>query len=71
MTDQSTEAGLRCPKCGRTVLGVAETRKHVDGIKRVRVCECGARFVTIEKFEKLTKKCNAITTRSDTEKPGY
>ena len=65
------EAGMRCPKCHGTDNSVAETRDHEEGIKRVRVCVCGARFVTVEKFEKLTKKYNAITTGSDNEKPRY
>lgn len=69
MTD--TEVGMRCPQCHGTSLSVAETRPDPEGIKRIRVCECGARFVTMEKFEKLTKKFNATTTRSDCEKPRY
>lgn len=66
MTD-SKEAGIACPRCGKTTCTVAETRKTLEQIKRIRVCECGARFVTVEKFEKLTKNCERTTSCSDCE----
>ena len=71
MTSDSKEAGIKCPKCGATICTVAETRRIPECIKRIRACACGARFVTVEKFEKLTKKYEPTTTDSSEQETAY
>lgn len=57
--------GIRCPKCNGTRNSVAETRQVDGSIKRTRVCECGQRFYTAEKFEKIPESLSVNTIGSD------
>ncbi|WP_020468093.1 hypothetical protein [Zavarzinella formosa] len=55
---KSRPNGLSCPKCKRPVSGVRKTRPGRGQIDRQRVCPCGFRGVTVERW-KLEKATNA------------
>ena len=59
--------GIKCPACRATTSGIKETRQGDGDILRVRVCVCGQRYVTIEKFERITKSFQPTTIGSGSE----
>ena len=62
MTERPGDAPkVPCPQCGGFRSRVKEGRSTEDGYRRNRICrDCRTRFVTLETFERPTRKYQRI-----------